>query len=290
MMSKYLKGLLSLSLVTSIALLSWAEQPKFRSQNETQPLELRYLPKIFDAKIFKIDDNKAPHLKNLDINKLYGSGASISNNLCAFNIAAALTLITQYIHSAKFETMAQQSKYLEKISSMKFFFGENLEKRGQKVSSLPYPEHNALVIDSAFCEKLSEESNSGYTSMLKDTLEVAQISDPNFQISRSLNRRIQQLQKNKSVETKCKTDGCIMRKIAQNEAVKEWIASNDKCENSASWMQSFRKISNSQFEIICGDTSDRVLFILETRPVPDTFDLKHQVHVLRQEWIKNGVR
>ncbi len=70
-------------------------------------------------------------------------------------------------------------------------------------------------------------------------------------------------------ESPCRTDGCVSQKNLQMSAVFNWIATNDDCTSAVSWLQSLKKLNDTQFQLICGDTSDREEIIVETKFTSD---------------------
>ncbi len=71
-------------------------------------------------------------------------------------------------------------------------------------------------------------------------------------------------------ESSCQTDGCVSRKNAQTAAVINWINTNDDCTNAVSWLQSLKKLNDSQFQLICGDASETQEIILDVQMATDT--------------------
>jgi hypothetical protein len=55
----------------------------------------------------------------------------------------------------------------------------------------------------------------------------------------------------------CHTDGCVLRRQAEFQAVLQWIDGNDECSSVVAWPQSVVAKSDSTFAVTCGDTSDR---------------------------------
>jgi hypothetical protein len=66
-------------------------------------------------------------------------------------------------------------------------------------------------------------------------------------------------------DSPCRTDGCVERKQAEFEAVLLWIASNDDCASVVAWPQSVAKRNGSDFDVVCGDTSDREKIVLRVK-------------------------
>jgi hypothetical protein len=58
----------------------------------------------------------------------------------------------------------------------------------------------------------------------------------------------------------CHTDGCVLRRQAEFQAVLQWISANDACSSVVAWPQSVVARRDSQFVVTCGDTSDRNAF------------------------------
>jgi hypothetical protein len=61
-------------------------------------------------------------------------------------------------------------------------------------------------------------------------------------------------------ESGCHTDGCVMRRQAEFQAVLQWIDANDECSSVVAWPQSVVAKADSRFVVTCGDTSDRSAF------------------------------
>src|SRR5262245_25602289 len=57
--------------------------------------------------------------------------------------------------------------------------------------------------------------------------------------------------------TPCHTDGCVLRKQAEFQAVVNWMENNDECESVVFWPQAIKTLSDTDFSVTCGDTSDR---------------------------------
>jgi hypothetical protein len=64
-------------------------------------------------------------------------------------------------------------------------------------------------------------------------------------------------------ESGCRTDGCVFLKNAEYKAVLLWLESNDDCMNAVSWLQSVKKLDNTRYQAVCGDTSDQDKIRLE---------------------------
>lgn len=274
MYSKCIQSILSFSLMTSFALPSMAQPGVHLSHFETEakveklPLEVKHLPLILDAANLNIQKFRDARIENLDLKKLYGPGSSGGGNLCAYNITTATDFILRNIKQIPFENHKQEQDFVRKISSVLFMSGENLKVREQSVNARNYPEYGVIVLDGKACDSLSDETIVGNLLLLHEYLGIAGIDDTTYQVSDKFAKAV----KTKlSFEKPCNTDGCVFNKISQGKAVMDWIAKNDDCENAVSWMQSLRKISNSKFEVICGDTSDRHILILNTQPVPGQF-------------------
>lgn len=58
----------------------------------------------------------------------------------------------------------------------------------------------------------------------------------------------------------CHTDGCVLRRQAEFQAVLRWIDANDECSSVVFWPQSVVAKGDSRFVVTCGDTSDRSAF------------------------------
>src|SRR5262245_13218311 len=63
-----------------------------------------------------------------------------------------------------------------------------------------------------------------------------------------------------ATETACHTDGCVLRKQAEFQAVVNWMETNDECESVVVWPQAIKTLSETDFSVTCGDTSDRKIF------------------------------
>lgn len=93
----------------------------------------------------------------------------------------------------------------------------------------------------------------------------------------------QQCRPNK--ETECGTDGCVFRKQDMNEVAWKWIHNDQHCEDTVSWLQSFRIINDDTYEIVCGDTTDRQITVIKVKEKTGSDD-EYDVVVLSKKWAK----
>ena len=296
------KNLLAIASMTFFAMTSLAGQQatttregsakktqQLVDQNETikklngLPPELKNLPVILDSKNLQIEKFKKIRIENLDLDKMYGPGSSGGGNLCAFNITTAAAFIAKNIDVIPFQNKQQRDNFLQKMASTIFMSGANLSVRGQSVDALNYPSYGVIVLNGHICDQLADESLTAYSTLLHEYLGVAGIDDRTYQISGTFAAK---LKSSFPAESECRTDGCVMRKELRTDAAMKWLQENDDCTNAVSWMQSFRKISESRFEVICGDTSDQKVLILQSTEVPGSDGMEFKAKLLSEHWIE----
>lgn len=287
MSAKFTKNALILSVVTFFVNSSFARQLDVNSQAPQQLVQnfkiqssLNHLPLILDTRNLNIEKYNSAKVENIDLSHLYGPGTSGGGNLCAYNITTATAFILKHLSVIPFQDQNQRQTFLKTLAHVQFLQGENLFVRGQSVDAINYPDKKQILLTGHACDQLSTESVSSYSLLLHEYLGVAGIDDRTYQIS---NRLSLVIDKSKVNESSCSTDGCVFQKHAQVKVVLKWVSENDDCENAVSWLQSFRKISNSRFEIICGDSTDRRVIVLETKPLLN--EMAYSIRVVNQKSI-----
>jgi hypothetical protein len=58
----------------------------------------------------------------------------------------------------------------------------------------------------------------------------------------------------------CHTDGCVLSRGAEFQAVLRWMDANDECSSVVAWPQSVVANGDAMFVVTCGDTSERMAF------------------------------
>jgi hypothetical protein len=172
------------------------------------PASLKNLPLILDTKNFKIEKLKNVKVESFNLDKAFGPGSSGGGNLCAYNITSASAFIVKNIDKIPFANKNQRNQFLEKMTSVRFLQGANLEVRGQSVNAINVPSANSIVLDEKACDAIEGGGSAGYSLLLHEYLGVASIDDTTYQVSNAFAAATQK----EMNEGACETAYCLKLK------------------------------------------------------------------------------
>lgn len=195
---------LSIALVTTLASASLAGQsklvspqngtaPKNLEQQKNLPPGLKNMPLILNTKKIDFTKIKERKIESIDLDKMFGPGSGGGGNMCALNLTRASNFFLENLDKVPNLSKSQKGLLADKISSVIFIQGANLELRGQAVNAINYKAYNTIVVDEKFCASLEEETATAYSTLLHEYLGVAGIDDTSFQISGPFTRGLNDL-------------------------------------------------------------------------------------------------